>query len=146
LKRAFADTEEKAVRLALKSYLRGMWEERDDVAPLQDILERHVDDLVAVSEINDAFGLLENQSKQTPYAYVNSWWAYNEVAKNMNFSIFLAEAQEIGYKRGKKNREQPRPNNLFRNSDASNPYFSIVKDDAATLLGELRKHVRSVQQ
>jgi len=146
LANAFRDVDEKMARETLQRFLREMWEPTDTSVPLLAALERHLDDISAVGEINDVFGLLENQAKAAPFAHVNSWWAFNEIAGHRDYPIYLAEAEEIGYKRGKKNREQPRRNDLYESADAANPYFTIDADNAGTLLGRLRAHVKQLQQ
>lgn len=77
---------------------------------------------------------------------MNAWWAYNEIIGIDDYALFFGEAEEIGYKRGKKNREQPRPNDLFRSEDPKDPYFSICAGDPNTLLGGLRLHVKRLNQ
>jgi hypothetical protein len=143
---AFSDVDENVARETLRRFLREMWEPTDNTVPLEAALERHLDDISAVGEINDVFGLLESQTKAAPFAHVNSWWAYNEISEDRDYPIYLAEAEEIGYKRGKKNREQPRRNDLYDSADAANPYFTIDADKVGTLLGRLRAHVKQLQQ
>ena len=48
---------------------------------------------------------------------VNTWWVFGEVSEMLNYDIFMAEAENIGYKRYKKNKtvtDKPMPNELFR--------------------------------
>lgn len=45
------------------------------------------------------------------------WWIFGEVAKKIDYTIFMAEAKEIGFKRTKRG-EKERPNDLFQR-DAS---------------------------
>ena len=44
--------------------------------------------------------------------FVNTTWVFEEVAKELSYSIFMAEAENIGYKRTKRG-EKPQPNDLF---------------------------------
>lgn len=47
------------------------------------------------------------------FGFVNTWWVFGEVAKELNYKIFMAEVENIGYKRTKRG-EKPMPNELFR--------------------------------
>jgi len=46
------------------------------------------------------------------FSFYNTWWVFGEVAKNIDYDIFMAEAQNVGYKRTKRG-EKPMPNDLF---------------------------------
>lgn len=47
------------------------------------------------------------------FGFVNTWWVFGEVAEKLSYPIFMAEAENIGYKRTKRG-ERPMPNDLFR--------------------------------
>ncbi|MCC3385047.1 restriction endonuclease subunit M, partial [Enterocloster citroniae] len=47
------------------------------------------------------------------FGFVNTWWVFDEVAKSMEYPIFMAEVENIGYKRSKRG-EKPQPNDLYR--------------------------------
>ena len=53
----------------------------------------------------------DNDTKDV-FGFVNTWWVFGEVAKEMNYKIFMAEVENIGYKRTKRG-EKPMPNDLF---------------------------------
>jgi hypothetical protein len=125
-----------------KKFLRSLYEESDDSLNVLDLIDRHLSDLSAAGEINDVFGKSPGHTRATPFAHANAWWAYNRVLQDASDPpLFLYEASEIGYKRGKGNKYQPRPNNLFASADSANPYATIIADDPATVLGQLRAHV-----
>ena len=44
--------------------------------------------------------------------YVNTWWVFGEVAPRTTYKVFMAEAENIGYKRTKRG-EKELPNELF---------------------------------
>jgi len=46
------------------------------------------------------------------FGYYNAWWVFGEVAKAFDYDIFMAEAENVGYKRTKRG-EKPMPNDLF---------------------------------
>ncbi len=53
-----------------------------------------------------------------------SQWVFSQVATEVNYSIFFAEAEEVGYKRRKQGGDLIRPNSLYR-TDKSR---ALVKD------------------
>ena len=46
------------------------------------------------------------------FGFYNPWWVFGEVAKHLDSDIFMAEAENVGYKRTKRG-EKSMPNNLF---------------------------------
>lgn len=54
----------------------------------------------------------DNDTKEV-FGFVNTWWVFGEVAKEFDYSIFMAEVENVGYKRTKRS-EKPMPNELFR--------------------------------
>lgn len=70
------------------------------------------------------------------FGHVNTQWVFGKVAEKFNYSIFMAEADNIGYKRTKRG-EKPMPNELFRSDNND----LIVVDDGifSTILDEMRK-------
>ena len=57
----------------------------------------------------------DNDTKDV-FGFVNSWWVFGEVAKELNYKIFMAEVENVGYKRTKRG-EKPMPNELYRVDD-----------------------------
>lgn len=59
---------------------------------------------------------IENLSKfekeTNVFGFYNAWWVFGEVAREMDYDIFMAEAENVGYKRTKRG-ENPMPNDLF---------------------------------
>jgi type I restriction enzyme M protein len=72
------------------------------------------------------------------YGFVNTWWVFSVVAEKLNYEVFMAEAENIGFKRmgGKHPREKPMPNDLFR----TNVDGSVQVDDgiSETILDHMR--------
>jgi type I restriction enzyme M protein len=54
----------------------------------------------------------DNDTKDA-FGFVNTWWVFGEVAKELNYKIFMAEVENVGYKRTKRG-EKPMPNELYR--------------------------------
>ena len=70
------------------------------------------------------------------FGFVNTWWVFGEVAKELNYKIFMAEVENVGYKRTKRG-EKPMPNELYRVNDKG----EVLVDDGIkeTALDYLRK-------
>ena len=90
----------------LKSYL----EEDDKKLSAKELIEKYQDELKELckydNDTKDAFG------------FVNTWWVFGEVAKELNYRIFMAEVENVGYKRTKRG-EKSMPNELYRTNDKS---------------------------
>lgn len=54
----------------------------------------------------------DKDTKET-FGFVNTWWVFGEVAARLNYDVFMAEVEQIGYKRTKRG-ENPKPNELYR--------------------------------
>lgn len=68
----------------------------------------------------------DNDTKDV-FGFVNSWWVFGEVAKELNYKIFMAEVENVGYKRTKRG-EKPMPNELYRTNDKG----EVLIDDGVT--------------
>ena len=67
--------------------------------------------------------------------YVNTWWVFKKVSEELDYKVFMAEADNVGYKR-KANSIKPMPNDLYR-TDSSG---EILVDDGIkeTILDYIR--------
>ena len=67
---------------------------------------------------------------------VNTWWVFSEVANKFSYPIFMAEVNNVGYKRTKRS-ERKQPNELFRTSEDG----TVLVDDGieSTVLDFIRK-------
>ena len=68
----------------------------------------------------------------------HDWWVFSKVAKKLDYPIFMAHAEEIGYKRGAR-REEERPNQLF--AYGSDGRIVIDTDNSDKILDYLRREV-----
>ena len=71
------------------------------------------------------------------FGYVNVWWVFSEVSKKLDYDIFMAEADEVGYKRTKKG-VCIRPNDLYREKEG-NILIDDVSEEDMKILDYLRK-------
>lgn len=73
---------------------------------------------------------------QDYFGYVNVWWVFSEVAKQLPYDIFMAEVDAIGYKRTTRS-EKETINELYRSVNNNEP---MVDDNIIeTVLDEMRK-------
>ena len=68
----------------------------------------------------------------------SDWWVFAEMSKTINYPIFMAHANEIGYKRVLR-REIPRPNELF---EKVNQEIKIDKSEPKKILDYSRINVQ----
>jgi len=67
------------------------------------------------------------------------WWVFKNVSREQDYPIFMAHAEEIGYKRGTR-KEEKRPNQLFDSEgEYSDRIIYIDTKNPKTILDYLRK-------
>lgn len=66
--------------------------------------------LTKYSEEIDSLSKFEKETNV--FGFYNAWWVFGEVAKETDYDIFMAEAENVGYKRTKRG-ENPMPNELY---------------------------------
>lgn len=119
------EQEEKENILNLLSF---MLDERDRDISKDEIIKKY----------NKNIELLLQKDKDTKdeYGHINIWWVFSHVAKEMDYDYISFEANEIGYKRGKK-KIRKTPNELYRTDNNNN----IIVDDGniETILDKLRE-------
>lgn len=98
----------------------------DEIALIKKLLKAYItnrDDNLTADELIVKFrSEIESlcsydKDTQDSFGYVNTWWVFSEIAVDYNYNVFMAEAENIGYKRYKKNKvvtEKPMPNELYR--------------------------------
>ena len=106
------DEETAIVRRMLKAYITN----RDDAITADGLIKKYRHELENVCAFD--------KDTQDTFGYVNTWWVFGEVALKFPYSVFLAEAESIGYKRSKRG-EKPTPNDLYR----ADEYGKILVDD-----------------
>lgn len=112
----------------LSRMLKNYFEEDDKKLSSKDLTEKYADELKELckydSDTKDVFG------------FVNTWWVFGEVAKELNYKIFMSEVENVGYKRTKRG-EKPMPNELYRTNDKG----EVIVDDGKleTVLDYMRQ-------
>jgi len=119
------ESEEKEI---LAKILKDYIENEDKKLSAKELIEKYQDELKELC-------IYDNDTKDV-FGFVNTWWVFGEVAKELNYKIFMAEVENIGYKRTKRG-EKPMPNELFRTNDKS----EVLVDDGVmkTALDYMRK-------
>ena len=100
-----SEAEEKTI---LARMLKDYFEKDDKKLSAKDLVEKYQDELKDLCKYN-------NDTKDV-FGFVNTWWVFGEVAKELNYKIFMAEVDNVGYKRTKRG-EKPMPNELYRIDD-----------------------------
>jgi type I restriction enzyme M protein len=67
------------------------------------------------------------------------WWTFRRISEKLNHKIFMAHAEEIGYKRGIRG-EEMRDNQLFQTNDDGN--IIIDTNNPKTILDYLKRSVK----
>lgn len=122
------DMTEDEETLTIKTILTPYLTEGDQILTAKQLVGKYreeIDDLCTIDkDTKDTFG------------FVNTWWVFGEVAKQLNYDIFMAEAENVGYKRSKRG-EKPMSNDLYRINDKK----QIIVDDGKkeTILDYMRE-------
>ncbi|MCF7872872.1 MAG: N-6 DNA methylase [Candidatus Omnitrophica bacterium] len=122
------DLKESEEKIILKRMLKTYIEGDDEKLSGKELVKKYKDELKNLCKYD--------KDTKDIFGFVNTWWVFGEVAKELNYKIFMAEVKNIGYKRTKRG-EKPRPNELFRTSDKD----EIMIDDGVmeTVLDYMRK-------
>ena len=109
----------------LKYYLY----ERDESLDVKGLIKKYrleLDDLCS-----------HDKDTQDIFGFVNTWWVFGEVAMKFNYPVFMAEADNIGYKRTSCGEKQML-NDLYR---AGNDNIVLVDDGIKTAILD---HMRDI--
>jgi type I restriction enzyme M protein len=127
-KRAIAKESEEQRKTNVQRMLKEYVNEEDEKLTLTELVQKYQDELTELCKYD--------KDTQDTFGFVNTWRVFGEVAKVLNYSIFMAEAEQIGYKRTKRG-EKPQLNELYR---AGNSGEILVDDgEKSTILDFLRE-------
>ena len=113
------DLKEREEKEILAMMLKDYFEEGDKKLSAKELIEKYKDELKELCKY-------DNDTKDI-FGFVNTWWVFGEVAKELNYKIFMAEVENVGYKRTKRG-EKPMPNELYRTNDKG----EVLVDDGVT--------------
>lgn len=117
-------------RTIINRFIKAYIQDEDNKLTNDEILNKYYEEIVELSKIE--------KDTEKEFGYANSWWVFEEVAKELDYDIFMAEVDKIGYKRTKRG-EKVQPNELYRFDEDGN----ILVDDGIeeTVLDYIRKIV-----
>ncbi|RHZ36630.1 restriction endonuclease subunit M [endosymbiont GvMRE of Glomus versiforme] len=110
--------------------LKDCIEEDDKKLSVGEFIKKYQKELVELNKY-------DNDTKDT-FGFVNTWWVFSEVAKKVNYQMFLAEVENIGYKRTKRG-EKTTSNELFRTNNQGEILLADEDGIMETALDHLRK-------
>lgn len=79
-----------------------------------------------------------DKDTQDAFGFVNTWWVFGEVSAKLKYDIFMAEAENVGYKRTKRG-ENKMPNELFR---VNNNNELILDDGISTTILDYMRSIK----
>ena len=124
IKNLTENEEKEILERMLKTYI----ENDDKILSPKELIEKYKDDLEELCKYDN--------STKGIFGFVNTWWVFGEVAKELNYKIFMAEVENIGYKKTKRP-EKLMKNELYRINDKG----EVLVDDGIkeTVLDYLRE-------
>mgnify|MGYP000916394364 CR=1 FL=1 len=114
--KSIKDLSDKEELDSIKKMLKEYYVPNDDCLTKNKLIEKYRNELIVLCQ--------DDKETTDMFGYVNTWWVFGEVAKELDYDIFMAEAEEVGYKRTKRG-EKKRPNDLYRVEEDG----SILVDD-----------------
>jgi type I restriction enzyme M protein len=110
-------------------------QKKELIAKLTELLGDNFDDADNDLDIEEIKGKYKEEIKLAD----SEWWTFKKVSEELNYKIFMAHAEEIGYKRGIRG-EEVRKNQLFQTDEEGNVIIDINNPKA--ILDYLRGAVR----
>lgn len=104
---AIAKETEEQRKINVLRLLKNYIEDDDKRLSLQELIKKYQEEIQELCKY-------DNDTKDF-FGFVNTWWVFGEVAQELNYKIFMAEVENIGYKRTKRG-EKSMPNDLYRTS------------------------------
>ena len=92
-------------RMCILKLLRSLILDVDRDLSTEDLIRKYRNQINSICKI-------DNDTRDV-FGQVNTWWVYGEVAKELSYTILMADAEHVGYKRTKRS-TQTRPNDLYR--------------------------------
>ena len=89
------------IKTMLQSYLSPADKDKSAV----ELVTKYRSELALITKID--------KDLQDYFGYVNVWWVFSEVAKQLSYDIFMVEVDSIGYKRTKRG-EKEQSNDLYK--------------------------------
>lgn len=91
------------IKTNIQRFLKDYLTLEDEALEIKSLLEKYSEEIDSVSKF---------EKETDVFGFYNAWWVFGEVANELDYDIFMAEAENVGYKRTKRG-ENPMPNDLF---------------------------------
>lgn len=115
--KTLTESEEKTL---IKQLLKNYIQPADDALTVKELIIKYIDEIADLCKYD--------MDTKDVFGFVNTWWVFGEVAKTLNYEVFMAELDNVGYKRTKRG-EKPMPNDLYRTDSVG----KIIVDDGLLL-------------
>lgn len=116
------DEETDVIRRMLKNYIVP----KDESLSADELIDKYRDELIEICKYD--------KDTEDYFGYVNTWWVFGEVAKTLNYDVFMAEVDNIGYKRSTRSIKEM-PNELFELEYAPDKLDKkLVEDDYKSVI------------
>ena len=119
--------ERKILERLLKYYI----EEKDSDLSNEKLIEKYIDELIELCKYD--------KDTKDEFGFVNTWWVFGEVGKELDYNIFMAETDLIGYKRTIRT-EKITENELYRTNENGKVIVDDGKED--TIVDYMRKNIK----
>lgn len=96
---------EKEERELLNRFLKDYLLDEDNKLSNSELIEKYRDEIADLCKYD--------KDTQDVFGFVNTWWVFAEVSKELDYDVFNAEVENIGYKRTKRG-IKIQPNDLYR--------------------------------
>jgi len=132
------------IKTNIKRFLKDYLTTEDEGLNPKELLTKYSDEIDSLSKF---------EKETNVFGFYNAWWVFGEAAKEMDYDIFMAEAENVGYKRTKRG-ENPMPNDLYDLEyapntlnteeiiDKYNKDINVLKEQ----LEELKKELKAAQK
>lgn len=110
------DLTEEEEKDILSRMLKDYFEEADSTLSPKVLIDKYANELKELC-------MYDSETKDT-FGFVNTWWVFGEVIKELKYKILMAEVEKIGYKKTKRG-EKSMPNELYRVTEKG----EVVIDD-----------------
>ena len=123
------DLTEAQEREILDNFLKVYLQEKDSELTNEELMDKYAEEIDSLCK--------HDKDLEKEFGFANTWWVFEEVAKKMEYPIFMAEVDNIGYKRSKRG-EKPQPNDLYREAGGKVLVDDGVKETVLDYIREIQ--------
>ena len=123
------DLTEAQEREILDNFLKVYLQEKDSELTNEELMDKYAEEIDSLCK--------HDKDLEKEFGFANTWWVFEEVAKKMEYPIFMAEVDNIGYKRSKRG-EKLQPNDLYREAGGKVLVDDGVKETVLDYIREIQ--------